>query len=428
MRLPRVRFTARLIPSLLCAVTSLTLSTVHAQDAEKAGRSTEPDEPELVITPRTIRVQPTDPDEKGHWIEMPGYGELGSPCFSRDARRVAFDAYKMGYNNSRPECWVARSDGTELKKLVDGATPRWSPDGKRLLFIRGGENDAENEPDVYVIDQDGANVRKIGPGRWPDWSPDGKRIAYSRGGLPGGGVKIGATIFVSDADGTHPEEVIEGDAPSWSPDGLRIAFCFRAEGRPPLIRVIDLQTKKDKTVGVGWFRANWMPDGKAVTANGPVQFSTIGMVKLSVEGAKPPSQLFSQFDNPSSPCPSSDGEFMSFIAKRPAKLRQQIALVWPLPLVAHPASKPRADRNGDFADVLQGREGRPQEAARAIRGGHAPCPVEAALGCRQASSGHSRAIRFAHLLNPQHDALGRYRRGPRKAFGRAGPATETATE
>jgi len=299
----------------------ISLSGAPALDAGKVDGTQDPGEPDLVITPHTIRVQPMDPDGTGHWITMRDYSELGSPCPSPDGRWIAFDAYKSGYNNSRSECWVARRDGTDLRKLTNGATPRWSPGGDRLLFIRGEENDPGKEPDIYVIKVDGTEERKLCPGRWPDWSPDGKRIAFSRGGLPGGGVKIGASVYVSDAEGTGSREVVEGDCPSWSPDGKRIASCFREEGRPPLIMIIDLETKEARKVGIGWFRANWMPDGGSVVANGPVGLGGRGMVKLPSGEAGRPGQLFSQFDGSSSPCPTADGEFMVFIARRPRKVR-----------------------------------------------------------------------------------------------------------
>lgn len=60
-----------------------------------------PDEgPEDGITPNTIRIQSTDRPEEGRWVVMPGFSELGSPCFSRDGKWIAFDAYEGGYNNS----------------------------------------------------------------------------------------------------------------------------------------------------------------------------------------------------------------------------------------------------------------------------------------------------------------------------------------
>ncbi len=300
---------------LISVLAMLLVGIIGAQDPGTDRQKPGLNDPELAVEEDAIRVQPLDPDKSGSWILMPGYNELGSPCFSRDGRWVAFDAYKEGYNNGRPEAWIAHSDGTGLKKLTNGAVPRWSPDGKRLLFIRGSEVEPNGEPDIYVIKPDGTDERKLGHGRWPDWSPDGKKIAFSRGGLPGGGAKIGAAVSISNADGSDEKYIADGDCPSWSPDGRKIAICFRQEETPPEIRILDLKTNESTTIGIGWFRANWMPNGRAVVANGRV-----GMVKLSAEGRiTRRAALFSQFEGAASPCASLDGELFVFTARRPGK-------------------------------------------------------------------------------------------------------------
>src|SRR6185312_9450207 len=105
---------------------------------------------------------------------------------------------------------VARSDGTGLRKLTAGATPRWSPDGGRLLFIRGEEQDPDQEPNIFTIRPDGSREQKITRGRWPDWSPGGKQLVFSRGGEPGGGARLGSMVVIAGSDGSHPEELFEG--------------------------------------------------------------------------------------------------------------------------------------------------------------------------------------------------------------------------
>jgi dipeptidyl aminopeptidase/acylaminoacyl peptidase len=301
------------------SIVMLCVAIIGAQDPKNDEQKPAAGGSVSVATEFAIRIQPMDPDEKGHWIAMPGYDELGSPCFSRDGRWVAFDAYKDGYNNSRPEAWIARRDGTGLKMLTNGATPRWSPDGKRLLVVRRIENEPNHQPDIYVINSDGTGERKLGPGRWPDWSPDGRRIVFSHGGLARGGARVGAEIRICDSDGTGEKVIAEGDCPSWSPDGQRIAFCFKEREGQPRLCLVDLQTNETKTLRIGWFRANWMPDGKTLVANGFA--GRLVMVKFAVEGTAPSGQLFSQFEDASAPCPSSDGKYLVFVAKRPKKER-----------------------------------------------------------------------------------------------------------
>jgi Tol biopolymer transport system component len=270
----------------------------------------------LAITPNTIRIQAVDSPKEGSWVYMAGFSELGSPCFSRDGNWIAFDGYKEGFNNSSAESWIARRDGRDLTRLAYGATPRWSPDGKRLLFVRERVNNPKWEEGIFQIERDGTNEKRIGEGRWPDWSPDGKEIVFSVGGEQTGGARIGATTCIAKADGSDRREIVHGDCPSWSPDGRKIAFCYREPERPPLIRVYDLQIKKEETLGIGWFRANWMPDSKSVVANGVLD-QRIGMLRFSLDTPGLPSALITVYEEPHSPCCSWDGKQLVYIARRP---------------------------------------------------------------------------------------------------------------
>ena len=133
-----------------CRLLLVVLTNFQA-GAQQSGR------PDIVVaTPNTIRIESLDDPKNGHWVVMPGFTELGSPTFSRDGQWIAFDGYKEGFDNSRAECWVARRDGRELKRLAFGATPRFSPDGKRLLIVREHVNDRTLQEGVYVINRDGS--------------------------------------------------------------------------------------------------------------------------------------------------------------------------------------------------------------------------------------------------------------------------------
>jgi Tol biopolymer transport system component len=271
---------------------------------------------QFAITPNTVRIESLDDPAKGEWVTMPGFSELGSPTFSRDRQWIAFDAYRRGFNNSYAECWIARREGGNPVLLAAGATPRFSPDGMRVLFVRERVNDPRQQEGVYVINRDGSDARRICAGRWPDWSPDGAHIVFSLGGDETGGARIGATICIARSDGSDRTDLVEGDCPSWSPDGKKIAYCFRARNAAPLIRVHDLKENADATLGVGWFRANWMPDSQSVVANGMIG-QTEGMVRLTLKIPRAPSALTSRFAEPSSPCVSWDGKELLYIARMP---------------------------------------------------------------------------------------------------------------
>jgi Tol biopolymer transport system component len=293
-----------LLSTVVVAMTVVLVGSSYAQERDAE------------ITPSTIRIQSTESPKDGSWVLMPGFKELGSPCFSRDGRWIAFDGYKDGFKNSAAESWIVRRDGQRLTRLAAGATPRWSPDGKQLLFVREQVNNRKSEHGIYQIDRDGAHERRIGPGRWPDWSPDGKEIVFSLGGEERGGARAGATICIAKADGSDQREITPGDCPSWSPDGKKIAFCFKGLEPTPVIRVHDLDTKQEKTLGIGWFRANWMPDNKTVIANGVIG-GEIRMVRLSPAAPFRPTELRTAYEEAVSPCCTWDGQYFAYIAKRP---------------------------------------------------------------------------------------------------------------
>ena len=48
-----------------------------------------------------------------------------------------------------------------------------------------------------------------------------------------------------------------------------------------MINVYDLRENADTTVGIGWYRANWLPDNKSTVANGLIGRERV-MVRLSL--------------------------------------------------------------------------------------------------------------------------------------------------
>jgi Tol biopolymer transport system component len=202
-------------------------------------------------------------------------------------------------------------------RLAVGATPRWSPDGKRLLFMRDPFNDPTREGGMFLIDRDGTGETRLGDGRWPDWSPDSSQIVFSLGGEATGGLRVGARTWTARADGTGTRELGDGDCPSWSPDGKMIARCVRKAGQPPHIVVRNLASGKDDDLGIGWFRANWSPFGRSLVANGVID-GKMAMVRMTVGKGDEQEKIPTDFVRPSSPCVSSDGKEIVFIAGRPS--------------------------------------------------------------------------------------------------------------
>ena len=207
------------------------------------------------------------------YVNMPGHFDLGSPSISPDGKWIAFDAMTVGEKPIR-ESWLLGVEGKGLKKLADGAVPRWSPDGKRILFTRCqffNEKGVDVEKGtIFELDMASGKKRELVKGRFADWSPDGTRLAFANEGEPTstGGTFYGSKLYIAGADGRKPKELTDGDWPTWSPDGKKIAYCMHKEGAPPQIHLIDMKTKKTELVGIGGYRPQWSGDGKSVYCNG----------------------------------------------------------------------------------------------------------------------------------------------------------------
>src|SRR4029453_7189619 len=121
--------------------------------------------------------------------------------------------------------FVARTDGTEYRRLTDDAFrdrgPGWSPDGRRPAFYSARNRTS----DLFTIRPDGSGLVAVTGGTatpgFPSWSPDGARLVFGFDNWyivdatatplrnPGAGGRIGQDERFMPAD--------------WSAGGSRIA-------------------------------------------------------------------------------------------------------------------------------------------------------------------------------------------------------------
>jgi Tol biopolymer transport system component len=139
-----------------------------------------------------------------------------NPTWSPTGGSFAFERHLFRRRNRFVH--VMHSDGTHVRRLVQGTDPSWSVDSW-IVF----ERDVGSVVQIYAIRPTGNRLRRITRGRGnkhsPDWSPDGESITFEQGG----------DIFTIRRDGRRKRQLTHGPArdrtPAYSPDGTMIVFA-----------------------------------------------------------------------------------------------------------------------------------------------------------------------------------------------------------
>ena len=187
-------------------------------------------------------------------------------ALSPDGRTIAIDL--LG------SIWTLPASGGVTKRLtdelMDARQPAWSRDGRRIAF----QAYRASTWNIWAIDAGGGNLRQLtwGPydDREPHWSPDGTRMAFSsdRNGNYDIWVLTVATGQLAPVT-TNPANDF---MPAWSPDGLEIAFVSHRRESPGVYAVTPHAPPNDKErliEGVSGAVAgpSWNPDGRSVAYN-----------------------------------------------------------------------------------------------------------------------------------------------------------------
>src|SRR5208337_2832220 len=149
-----------------------------------------------------------------------------------------------------PTLWVVPLPGGSPRRVGDvvAQDAAWFPDGQRIVYA--------TDSDLYVARSDGSEARKLwtaaGRAWWPRISPDGRRVRFTAADYSTG-VR---SLWEVSVDGKDPHPLLPGwNRPSaeccgnWTPDGKYFLFQSTRNGRTDIWALRDeasLFRKRDR--------------------------------------------------------------------------------------------------------------------------------------------------------------------------------------
>ena len=256
-----------------------------------------PDGSEIAVTYTEMR--PDDPEvermKQARGIDIPRIRHIRRPDYKLDSYSVTPDEkHYLGYTYEfTTNIGVFDVDTGAFRAITSGpdnaVAPSWSPDGGQIAFISDRGTPANRgRGDLWIANSDGTGVRRLldddrlSVSSTPVWSPDGTHIAFQAMSYP---IWYGhEDVFVMRADGTGLRNLTQGlpftvgdqaiddvrDEGSemlwWGPDGNSLMFAASQDGsvqikraelsadRTRAKRIVDLTTGEHRIISASMSR------------------------------------------------------------------------------------------------------------------------------------------------------------------------------
>ncbi len=214
--------------------------------------------------------------------------------------------------------YVMDQDGSNKKKLAEGAMPCWSPDAKQIAFAA----EKDDNWDIYYMNADGLNITRLTSSPAgdtnPAWSPDGTMIAFVsersgssqiwRTNLKKGNEKSEWGYNLTQMTQDTPNKRVN-NFHSWSPNGLWFVFEADRDRDDPeiyLANAVDGTNQQRLTFARALDEVpSWSPDSKQIIfssdMHGEPQSGDYDIYIMNVDGSgqKRLTKTQSQASNPS---------------------------------------------------------------------------------------------------------------------------------
>jgi Tol biopolymer transport system component len=182
----------------------------------------------------------------------PGICQCGSGAWSRDGKRIYFDATTgdsdpLRHLRTRLKVLALEGGRPSVTDFGHGNCPTPSPAGDRIIFLMNPANAAGAEPGLWMMNSDGSGRRRLGGHGRPKWSYDGHQfliinfteprevtVIDDRPGRKSGLLQVpGRKLF---------------SPPSWAGEGIVVAITGEGEEAGDAVVLIDVSNPEEATV------------------------------------------------------------------------------------------------------------------------------------------------------------------------------------